>query len=154
MPFVGVSKTFCTGLSSSSINLYNFSSIVLTSVPLGDKSPSWLAVFSPVYLSGRFDKERFCLVHFPSNIWIVLEYRRVLWLVYAVFLFGERSIQISPSSNLSFHILRRFPNNMLIVLLTVIFMSCAIVIHFCRSIFMTLTAMTSLTEVAAVTFEK
>src|ERR1700678_996466 len=149
MPFVGVSKIFCT-LPSSSINLYNFSSIVLTSVPLGDKSPSWLSVFSPVYLSGWFDKKRFCLVRFPFNIWIILEYRRVLWLVYTVFLFGECSIQISQFSNLSFHILGRFPNNEFIISLTIR----AIVVHFRKSIFVTLTAMTSLTEVATVTFEK
>src|ERR1700678_397040 len=149
MPFVGVSKIFCT-LPSSSINLYNFSSIVLTSVPLGDKSPSWLSVFSPVYLSVRLYKERFCLVRFPFNIWIVLEYWRVLLLVYAVFLFGERSIQISQSSNLSFHILGHFPSNKFIISLTIR----ALVIHFRRSTFVTLTAMTSLTEVAAVTFEK
>src|ERR1700678_1445859 len=151
MPFVGVSKIFCT-LLSSSINLYNFSSIILMSVPLGDKSLSWLSVFSPVYLSGWFDKKRFCLVRFPFNIWIILKYRRVLWLVYAVFLFGERSIQISQSLNTFIRILGLFPNN--IVLLTVIFMSCAIAIRFCRSISATLTVMSSLTEVATVTFEK
>src|ERR1700678_1514776 len=86
---------------------------------------------------------------FPFNIWIVLEYWRVLRSGDAVFLFGDRSIQKSQSFNPSL-----FPNNIFTASLTVISMSCAIVIHFCGFIFKTLTVMTSLTEVAVVTFEK
>src|ERR1700678_2012785 len=95
-----------------------------------------------------------CLARFPFNFWIGLEYRRVLRLVNVVFLFDNDSIQISQSSKMSFHILGLLPDNMFIVSLINISMSCAIVIHFRRPIFLTLTAMTSLTEVAAVTFEK
>src|ERR1700678_4276531 len=118
----------------------------------GNKILSWLSVISSVYQFGRSDEKRLCLACFPFNIWIVLEYWRMLRLVNVVFLFGNRSIPISQSSNSSFHILGFFPNNMFIVLLTVISMSCAIVLRFCRSMFVTLTAMMSLTEVAAVTF--
>src|ERR1700678_4733423 len=123
-------------------------------VSLSNKILFWLLAFSVMYRSGCSNKKRLCLACFPFNFWIGLEYRRVLWLVNAVFLFGNRSIRISQSSNMSSHILGLLPNNMFIVSLIIIFMSCAIVIHFCRSIFMTLTAMTSLTEVAMVTFEK
>src|SRR5271168_4208464 len=86
---------------------------------------------------------------FPFNIWIVLEYWRVLQSVDVVFLFGDRSIQTSQSFNPSL-----FPNNMFTASLTVMSMSCAVIIHFSGLVFVTLTAMTSLTEVAAVTFEK
>src|ERR1700678_3471219 len=134
------------------IDLYDSSSNVLMVVLLGNKILSWLSV--PMYRFDCSDKKRPCLVCFPFSFWIVLGCQRMLRSVNAVFLFGDRSIPISQSSNLSFHILGLFPNIMLIVLLTVIFMSSAIVIHFSRSIFMSLTAMMSLTEVAAVTFEK
>src|ERR1700678_3309275 len=116
----------------------------------GNKILFWLLAFSVVYRSGCLDKKRLCLACFPFNIWVGLECRRVLWLVNAVFLLGNRGIQISQSSNMSSHMLGLFPDNKFIVLLTIH----AIVFHFCRSIFMMLTAMTSLTEVAAVTFEK
>src|ERR1700678_1915267 len=82
----------------------------------------------------------------PLNIWIVLENWRVLQ---SVFLFGDRSIQASQSFNPSL-----FPNNMFTTSSTVMSMSCAIIIHFRRLVLVMLTAMTSLTEVAAVTFEK
>src|ERR1700678_987815 len=78
----------------------------------------------------------------------------MLRVVTAVFPFGNCGVLESQSFNVSFHILGLLPNNMLIVWLTIIFMSCAIVNHFCRSIFMSPTVMTSLTEVAAATFEK
>src|SRR5271168_5356682 len=120
----------------------------------GNKILSWLSVLSAKYLSGCSDKKRLCLACFPFNIWIVLEYRRVLRLVNAVFLSGDRSVQLGQSFNLSFHLLDPSPNNKFIALLTVIFMSCAIAIHFCRSIFMMLAVMMSLTEVAVATFEK
>src|ERR1700678_3073572 len=120
----------------------------------GNKILSWLSVLSAKYWSGCSDKKRLCLACFPFNIWIVLEYWGVLQSVDAVFLFGDRSIRVSQSFNVSFHILGFLPNNMFIVWLTIIFMSCAIVIHFGRSIFMSSTVMTSLTEVAAATFEK
>src|ERR1700678_1443435 len=117
----------------------------------GNKILSWLSVFSVVYRSGCLDKKRLCLAcFFLFNIWIGLERRRVLWLVNVVFLLGNRSIQIGQSSNMFSNMLGLFPDNKFIVSLTIR----AIVIHFRRSIFMTLTAMTSLTEVAAVTFEK
>src|ERR1700678_4113236 len=135
-------------LPSSPINLYNFSSTVLMSVPSGNKSLSWLLVFSSVYWFSRFDKKKFHLACLPFNFWIGLKYQRVLWLVNAVSLFSNRSIQINQSSSMSFRILGLFPDNMFIALLTIVSMSCAIVIHFCRSIFMTLTVKTSLTEVA------
>src|ERR1700678_3920898 len=149
MPFVGVSKTFCTGLSSS-IDLYASSSTVLMVVSLGNKVLFWLSAFSVMYWSGCFNKKRLCLACFPFNIWIGLECRRILWLVNAVFLLGNCGIQISQSSNMSSHMLGPFPDNEFIILLTIR----AIVIHFRGSVFVTLTAMTSLTEVAAVTFEK
>src|SRR5271168_1491739 len=120
------------------------------SVPSGNNSLSWLSVFSFEYWSSRFDKKGFRLACLPSNSWIVLEYQRVLWLVNAVSLFGNRSIQMSQSSNMFSRMLGLFPDNKFIVLLTIR----AIVIHFHRSIFMSLTAMSSLTEVATVTFEK
>src|ERR1700678_1830849 len=137
-------------LFSSSIDLYTFSSTVLMVVSLGNKILFWLSVFSVMYRSGCSNKKRLCLACFPFDIWIGLECRRVLWLVNAVFLLGNCGIQISQSSNMSSHMLGLFPDNKFIVSLTIH----AIVIHFRRSIFMSLTAMTSLTEVAAVTFEK
>src|SRR5271168_1207707 len=152
MPFVGASKIFCTGiprLFSSLIDLYTFSSTVLMIVLPGNKILSWLSVLSAKYRSGCSDKKRLCPACFPFNIWIVLEYWGVLRSVDAVFLFGDCSIQTSQSFSPSL-----FPNNIFSASLTVISMSCAIIIHFCGFVFMTLTAMTSLTEVAAVTFEK
>src|ERR1700678_1800807 len=134
------------------IDLYDSSSNVLMIVSLGNKILPWLSV--SMYWFNCSDMKRPCLACFPFSFWIVLGCRRMLRSVNAVFLFGDRSIPISQSSNLSFHVLGLFPNNMLIVLLSVIFMSCAIVIHFCKSLSMTLAAMTSLTEVAVVTFEK
>src|ERR1700678_521575 len=126
------------------IDLYDSSSNVLMVVLLGNKILSWLSV--PMYWFDCSDKKRPCLVCFPFNFWIVLGCRRMLQSVNAVFLFGDRSIPISQSSNLSFHILGFFPNNMFTASLTVMSMSCAIIIHFCRLLFVTLTAMTSLTE--------
>src|ERR1700678_3575717 len=70
------------------------------------------------------------------------------------FLFGDRSSRIGQFSDSSFHISGLFPSNMFITLLTVISIFCTIVIRFCGSLFMSLTAITSLTEVATVTFEK
>src|SRR5271168_1282179 len=116
----------------------------------GNKILFWLSVFSVMYRSGCLDKKRLCLACLPFNIWIGLECRRVLWLINAVFLLGSRGVRISQSSNMSSHMLGLFSDNKFIVSLTIR----AIVIHFCRSIFMTLTAMMSLTEVAAATFEK
>src|ERR1700678_4597113 len=107
-----------------------------------------------MYRSGCSDKKMLRLACFPFNVWIGLEFRRVLWLVNTVFLFGDRGIQIRQFFDSSFHPLGLFPNNKFIVLLTVISISCAIAICFRRSISMTLTVITSLTEVAAVTFEK
>src|ERR1700678_2509142 len=118
----------------------------------GNKILFWLSVFSVMYRSGCLDKKRLCLACFPFNSWIGLEHQRVLWWVNAVSLFGNCGVQISHSSNMSSRILGFFLNKF-IVLSTIISMSRAIVIHFCRSLFMTLAAMTSLTEVATVTFE-
>src|ERR1700678_4430513 len=137
-------------LFSSSIDLYAFSSTVLMIVLPGNKILFWLSVFSVMYQSGCLNKKRLCLACFPFNIWIGLEFRRVLWLINAVFLLGNCGIQIRQSSNMSSHMLGPFPDNEFIILLTIR----AIVIHFLGSIFVTLTDMTSLTEVAAVTFEK
>src|ERR1700678_3241074 len=95
----------------------------------GNKILFWLSAFSVMYRSCCFDKKRLL------NFWIGLECQRVLWLVNAVSLFGNRSIQINQSSSMSFRILGLFPDNMFIVSLTIVSMSCAIVIHFCRSIF-------------------
>src|ERR1700678_549528 len=114
---------------------------------------SWSLMFASVGLFGRLDKKWLCLASLPFNSWIGLEHQRVLWLVIVVSLFGNRGVQISHSSNMSSCILG-LSLNKFIVSSTIISMSRAIVIHFRRSIFMTLTAMTSLTEVAAVTFEK
>src|ERR1700678_631223 len=137
-------------LSSSLILLYDFSSTILMIVLSGNRILSWLLVLSSMCRFGRFDKKWLCLACLPFNFWIGLEHQRVLWLVNAVSLFGNRGIQISQSSNMSSRMLGLFPDNKFIVSLTIH----AIVIHFRRSIFMSLTAMTSLTEVAAVTFEK
>src|ERR1700678_1253792 len=137
-------------LFSSSIDLYTFPSTVLMVVSLGNKILFWLSVFSVMYQSGCFNKKRLCLACFPFNIWINLECRRVLWLVNAVFLLGNCGIQIRQSSNMSSHMLGPFPDNEFIILLTIR----AIVIHFLGSIVVTLTAMTLLTEVATVSFEK
>src|SRR5271168_138633 len=115
----------------------------------GKKILFWLSVLSAKYRSGCFDKKRLCLACFPFNIWIVLEYWGVLWSVDAVFLFGARSIQTSQSFNPSL-----LPNSLFSASLSVISVSCAIIIHFCGFVFMTLTVMTSLTEGATVTFEK
>src|ERR1700678_2510244 len=104
------------------------------SVPSGNNSLSWLSVFSFVYWFSCFDKKGFHLSCLPFNSWIGLEYQSVLWLVNAVSLFGNRSIQINQSSSMSFRILGLFPDNMFIVSLTIVSMSCPIVIHFCRSI--------------------
>src|SRR5271168_4776600 len=120
----------------------------------GNRILSWLLVLSSMCRFGHFDKKWLCLACLPFNSWIGLEHQRVLWLVNAVSLFGNRGIQISQSSNMSSHILGLFLDNGFIISLTIIFMSRAIVIHFRRSLFMMLTAMTSLTEVAVVTFEK
>src|SRR6202522_625122 len=135
---------------SSSIDLYTFSSTVLMIVSLGNKILFWLSAFSVMYRSGCSNKKRPCLACFPFNIWIGLECRRVLWLVNTMFLLGNCGIQIRQSLNMSSHMLGPFPDNEFIILSTIR----AIVIHFRGSIFVTLTAMTSLTEVAAVTFEK
>src|ERR1700678_553008 len=116
----------------------------------GNKILFRLSAFSVVYRSGCLDKKRLCLACFLFNVWIGFECWRVQWLINAVFLLGNRGIQISQSSNMSFHMLGFFPDNKFIVSLTIR----AIVIHFRGSIFMMLTAMTSLTEVATVTFEK
>jgi hypothetical protein len=93
MPFVGVSKIFCIGISqlfSSSIDLYTFSSTVLMIVLPGNEILFWLLALSAMYRSGRSNKKRLRLACFPFNICIVLECQRVLWLVNAVFLFGDR----------------------------------------------------------------
>src|ERR1700678_3470461 len=97
----------------------------------GNKILSWLSVLSFVYWFGRFDKKGLHLACLLFNFWIGLEYQRVLWLVNAVSLFGNRSIQINQSSSMSFRILGLFSDNMFIVSLTIVSMSCAIVIHFC-----------------------
>src|SRR5271168_2323424 len=149
---MGMSKTFCTQISRLflfPIDLHNFPSTVSVIILLGNKILFWLSVSFSVYRFGRSDKKRLCLVCFPFNIWIVLEYWRVLRSGDAVFLFGDRSIQTSQSFNPSL-----FPNNIFTASLTVMSMSCAVIIHFSGLVFVTLTAMTSLTEVAAVTFEK
>src|SRR5271168_2437221 len=152
MPTMGMSKTFCaqiSRLSSFPTVLHDFPSTVSSIVLLGNKTLFWLSESFSVYRFDCCDKKRLCLACFPFNIWIVLEYWRVLQSVDAVFLFGDRSIQTSQSFNPSL-----FPNNIFTASLTVISMSCAIIIHFCGFVFMTLTVMTSLTEVATVTFEK
>src|ERR1700678_3532140 len=131
-------------LSSSSIDLYDFSSTILMIVSSGNRILSWLLVLSSMCQFGRFDKKWLCLACLPFNSWIGLEHQRVLWLVNAVSLFGNRGIQISQSSNMFSCMLGLFPDNKFIVLLTI----CAIIIHLRRSIFM------SLTEVAVITFEK
>src|SRR5271168_762054 len=85
-------------------------------VSLGNKMSFWLSAFSVMYRSGCSKKKRLCLACFPFNIWVGLKCRRVLWLVNAVFLLGNRGIQISQSSNMSSHMLGLFPDNKFIVL--------------------------------------